>query len=88
MLLIGGAVLVALVIGAVVHDTQAVPGACFEDNSDGRAGRTFESLLTRADTAMAAGALVAPPGQNAADLYKQALHRNGSDPRPLPASRK
>jgi TonB family protein len=41
----------------------------------------FESLLARADTAFAAGALVAPPQDNAADLYKQALHRNGSDPR-------
>jgi TonB family protein len=41
----------------------------------------FESLLARADAAFAAGTLVAPPQDNAADLYKQALHRNGSDPR-------
>jgi TonB family protein len=41
----------------------------------------FENLLARAGQALAAGALVAPPGANAAELYQQALQRNGSDPR-------
>ena len=42
----------------------------------------LESLLKKADAAFASGALVIPPDQSAADLYKQALHRSGSDPRP------
>jgi FixJ family two-component response regulator len=41
----------------------------------------LEALLLRGDQAFAAGALLAPPGQNAADLYQQALHHNHSDPR-------
>ena len=41
----------------------------------------LEALLTRADKAFAAGALVSPPEENAADLYKQALRRNANDPR-------
>jgi TonB family protein len=41
----------------------------------------FEGLLSRADKALEAGALVAPPGENAADLYRQALRRNANDPR-------
>lgn len=42
---------------------------------------TLESLLTRADGALAAGVLVAPPRENAADLYREALRRNARDPR-------
>ncbi len=41
----------------------------------------LESLLTRADSALAAGALVTPPRENAADLYREALRRNSRDPR-------
>ncbi|HKF98757.1 MAG TPA: energy transducer TonB [Steroidobacteraceae bacterium] len=41
----------------------------------------LESLLARADTALAAGALVAPPQENAAELYARALGRNARDPR-------
>lgn len=41
----------------------------------------LESLLARADRALAAGALVAPPTENAADLYREALKRNARDPR-------
>jgi TonB family protein len=83
MLLIGGAVLVALVIAGGWFMTRK-PSAAPVSKTTATAERDeqFESLLRRADTAVAAGALVAPPGQNAADLYKQALHRNGSDPRP------
>jgi TonB family protein len=43
----------------------------------------LESLLSRAEQALAAGALVAPAEQNAADLYRQALQRNARDPRAL-----
>jgi len=42
---------------------------------------TLESLLARADRALAAGELVAPPGASAADLYREALGRNARDPR-------
>jgi len=41
----------------------------------------LEGLLSRADKALAAGALITPPEVNAADLYKQALLRNANDPR-------
>jgi TonB family protein len=41
----------------------------------------LESLLARADAALAAGALVAPPQENAAELYARALGRNARDPR-------
>ena len=41
----------------------------------------LESLLARADAALVAGALVAPPHENAAELYREALGRNARDPR-------
>ena len=41
----------------------------------------LESLLARADAALAAGALTTPPGANAADLYREAQRRNARDPR-------
>jgi TonB family protein len=43
--------------------------------------QALESLLARADAALAAGALVAPPRENAAELYREALRRNPRDPR-------
>jgi TonB family protein len=42
---------------------------------------TLEDLLARAEKALASGALVSPPGANAADLYRQALRRNPKDSR-------
>jgi TonB family protein len=42
----------------------------------------LESLLARADAALRAGALTAPPGENAVDLYRQALRVKSDDPRP------
>ncbi|MGH8139462.1 MAG: TonB family protein [Steroidobacteraceae bacterium] len=42
----------------------------------------LEDLLARAQKALDAGALVAPPADNAADLYRQASRLNGDDPRP------
>ena len=41
----------------------------------------LESLLSRADRALAAGRLLAPPGDNAADLYREALTHNARDTR-------
>jgi TonB family protein len=41
----------------------------------------LEDFLARADKALAEGALVAPAGDNAADLYREALRRNARDPR-------
>jgi TonB family protein len=41
----------------------------------------LESLLARADAALAAGVLVTPPQENAAELYARALGRNARDPR-------
>lgn len=41
----------------------------------------YEALIKRADAALAAGALVAPPRENAADLYRQAAQRDSADPR-------
>ena len=41
----------------------------------------LEDQLARADKALASGALVSPPGANAAGLYAQALRRNPHDSR-------
>jgi TonB family protein len=41
----------------------------------------FESLLARADAALRAGALTTPAGENAVDLYRQALRRKSDDVR-------
>ncbi|MBS0580277.1 MAG: energy transducer TonB [Proteobacteria bacterium] len=41
----------------------------------------LEVLLQRADHALATGALVAPPAENAADLYREALGLSARDPR-------
>src|SRR2546429_9142497 len=41
----------------------------------------LEALLARADRALAAGELVAPPGASAAALYREALRRNARAPR-------
>ena len=54
--------------------TAAHPGTSNDDPA-------LESLLARADAALAAGALVAPPDESAAALYREALKRNARDPR-------
>jgi TonB family protein len=83
MLLIGGVVLFALLIGGGWFMTRKpAPAPVSKTAATAERDEQFESVLMRADTALAAGALVAPPGQSAADLYNQALHRNGTDPRP------
>lgn len=46
-----------------------------------RSDAALESLLSRADQALAAGQLVTPAGQSATDLYHEALRRDAGDPR-------
>ena len=46
------------------------------------ANNELESLLARADAALRAGALTSPAGENAVDLYRQALRLKSDDPRP------
>jgi TonB family protein len=41
----------------------------------------MEQILTLADAAFRNGVYVAPPAENAADLYRQALERNGNEQR-------
>jgi TonB family protein len=83
VILIGGAVLSALVVAGGWFMTRKPPAAPVSKTvSATERDEQFESLLSQADAALTAGKLIAPAGRNAADLYKQALHRNGSDPRP------
>jgi TonB family protein len=49
--------------------------------ANGARDEVLEDLLARADRAFAAGAYVAPPQENATDLYRQALRRSANDPR-------
>ena len=80
---IGGAVVVALLATCGWFLTRkSAPAPVSKTVATTERDEQFESLLTRADAALASGALIARSGQSAADLYKQALHRNGSDPRP------
>jgi TonB family protein len=84
-LLLGGVVLAALVAAGGWFMTRK-PSATIDSTSHVAAApairdEQFETLLARADRAFEAGALVIPAGENAADLYKQALHRNSGDPR-------
>jgi TonB family protein len=57
------------------------PGAAETQPPAAPRDAVLEDLLARADHALAGGALVAPAGENAADLYAQAIRRNVSDPR-------
>jgi protein TonB len=63
------------------HDSAAVVAGAA--SSQPTSDAALEDLLARASQALAAGALVAPPDENAADLYRQALQRNARDPRAL-----
>jgi TonB family protein len=62
---------------------QEAPHVAAAPNAEAVTGddAALESLLARADRALAAGAWVAPPAENAADLYREALERHARDPR-------
>lgn len=84
----GGAALGALALLAVWFalrkpETPRPATAATSETATATAARdeVLESLLTRADKALATGAYVSPPEDNAADLYAQALRRNANDPR-------
>lgn len=82
-LFVGGAVAVALLAaGGWFMTRKPAPAPVSKTVATTERDEQFESLLSRADAALASGTLVAPSGQSAVDLYKQARHRNGSDPRP------
>jgi len=69
-------------VGLLAPSTPLRPAASAAPSAAPTSGdATLESLLTRADRALAAGQLVAPPGASAADLYREALRRNARDPR-------
>jgi TonB family protein len=84
-LAVGGVVLVALVVAGgwlLTRKPSATPvSASHTATVPAARDEQYEALLARANKAFEAGALVTPAGENAADLYKQALRRNGSDPR-------
>ena len=89
LLMLGGAVLaVAAVVGGLfltrkpntpAADTVAPPvqAAAPAEARD----VLLEDDLARAEKALASGALVATPGANAGDWYRQAMQRNPKDPR-------
>jgi protein TonB len=90
MLLLGGA-LAALIAAAagwlLLHKSApnkpevAQASAIQTSAPEAPRDEVLENLLSRADSALASGALVSPPGANAADLYRQAQKRNARDPR-------
>lgn len=89
ILLLGGAVAAAVALiggGLLLHkpsEPQVLPSSAAAETPASEAARDaeLEDLLARAESALAKGALVAPPGASAADLYRQAERRNASDPR-------
>src|SRR5205807_1597908 len=90
-LLIGGAVLLGalLAVGAwfvmghagVRPARVQAPAAAEAPFAGTPRDAVLEGLLARADKALKDGALIAPPGGSAVDLYTEALRRNANDPR-------
>jgi TonB family protein len=90
ILLFGGAVAAAVAllgVGLLLHkpetrQPQVLPSSTAAVPASKAGGdAVLEDLLARAESALARGALVAPRGASAADLYRQAQQRNASDPR-------
>jgi TonB family protein len=90
MLVLGGAALAAIgLLGGwlLLHRSDPVPPKVSvlvtADTPPPAEPRdaALEDVLARAEKALASGALVSPPGANAADLYHQALQRNPKDSR-------
>jgi protein TonB len=85
---IGGAAAVVLIAGAVwIFSGGQKKGevvsvdAPLAATARGTVDNELENLLKRADDALNRGALVTPPGNNAAELYRLAIRRNSADPR-------
>ncbi|MEJ1964454.1 MAG: TonB family protein [Gammaproteobacteria bacterium] len=88
MLWIGGGAAFVLILGGVwffssgeKKESMASVSAPASVSSPGTVDNELEDLLKRADDAIRRGSLVAPPGDNAAELYRLAIRRNGNDPR-------
>ena len=88
LLWIGGAAALVLVLGAIWLFSKGEKKESLADASapatvaaPGTVDNELENLLKRADDAMRRGALVAPAGDNAAELYRLAIRRNSTDPR-------
>jgi protein TonB len=85
-LIAGGVLALAAALAWVAtHTPTSAPPARASDAAPrgGADDAELEQLLARADQALAAGALTAPPGASAAELYRAALQRNARDPRAL-----
>ena len=85
-LIAGGVLALAAALAWVAtHTPTSAPPARAVDAAPrgGADDAELEQLLARADQALAAGALTAPAGANAAELYRAALQRNARDPRAL-----
>jgi TonB family protein len=87
---IGAAAAIALIaiVWLATRDTSLDSGAAASASGSPAANAVstqaeFESLLARADAALRAGALTAPPAENAVDLYREALKRKSDDQRPV-----
>lgn len=89
LLLLGGAAITAIALAAGwlllhksgTHHVGAGPAASEVAAAGTLRDDVLENLLARADSALSSGALVSPPGANAADLYRQAKQRKAGDPR-------
>ena len=65
-----------------LHEPSAAAAAALRHPGAAVAGdAALEDLLARADRALDAGALITPPGENAAQLYREAQGHNARDPR-------
>jgi TonB family protein len=67
--------------GPQTRSSRATPRPALPEGASPAHDANLENLLERADKALAAGALVAPPEANAAELYREALKRTARDPR-------
>jgi TonB family protein len=88
LLVLGAAVAAAAVLGGLLwtHKTNTpaadvAPPAALPAAQSETHDALLEADLARAEAAFAKGALVAPPGANAVDWYRQAMQRNPKDPR-------
>lgn len=74
---------VAVAAGWLLLRGARLPGGADvpDEPSAAASDAALEALLARANRALDAGALVAPPGENAAELFRAALRQNARDPR-------